>query len=920
MKHHLLNTAQNVELILSHTTIPQIELSSASNSTISSDEIISKLAYLIGALHDIGKATRYFQSYIRGRAATDYGDQNLKKYLNVSIDSRLKAHSRFGMVFAYWAIKGLPEFIHLRVQDRQLLAFVAAIVINRHHGDLINFWEEASCLSVSFNDLNKENSYICKQKNSIDSKMLDEVLEEISKKYKVSIPKFEDFLKLTDKEMSELSDEADDLDDLFAEIKKNCNPEKHKMSQIGMQHGYTLSLLLQFYFSLLQEADKLDAMKQSVIERPKTNFFEELTSFYHDEHGRPIIESEPNSLKETQPALYLDAVKHATSDNLEGRIFSMEAPTGSGKTLASIGWAFRLRKRLKEEKKQIYRVIYILPFTSVIDQTFEELEKIFTKAGEEGNDWKYKEPYNSGQKELEPELVDKSGNDKSSCDDLTGSTEIKINNKKSVPSNILLKHHYLSANDYYPSRKDNSDESADLDANEMQFYVEGWNSEIIVSTFVQFFHSILTSKKTALRKFSKFNNSIIILDEVQAFPIKYWKLFDKFIPKFLNFTNSYLLMSTATMPGIFAEQPPSVSKYGQMAYRFLNRTKLEYLPEDLEAEDLFDTLRAKGAFKTKGSFMFVLNTIRSSMLVYTSLKEPAKKLGYMVFYLSANIIPIQRKRIIKKINCLLKKKKGIILVSTQVIEAGVDVSFSQGFRAVAPMDSIIQTAGRVNRRGEHEMSTCWVGSVFVKKSNEAETVDSFDDQGMSGREDGSEPVKKWDTAKQVYDNFAVNITKKILKCTPSILEKEYKQIIRKYFCRAKEHVSYKKSREILEDICCGEFKNIQANFKLIKEEYTFPVYIPVDKEAQKIWKRYCCIRNKKDWKEKRNLFIKIKGELNKYIINVSVNKLIKIKDGVEDYDWIFYLSPEQIKHNKKDEGYYNTTTGLNVEVVFQSVL
>ncbi|WDU82937.1 helicase-related protein [Caloramator sp. Dgby_cultured_2] len=170
------------------------------------------------------------------------------------------------------------------------------------------------------------------------------------------------------------------------------------------------------------------------------------------------------------------------------------------------------------------------------------------------------------------------------------------------------------------------------------------------------------------------------------------------------------------------------------------------------------------------SYLIVCNTISSSLDVYNNLKE----LNRPVFYLSTNLIPIHRRERIKNIKKLLDKGEKIILVSTQVVEAGVDVDFDVVIRDIGPLDSIIQCAGRCNRNGLKDNGLVYVYSL-VPEDND---------------------VLNFGFGKYVYGIPTLEITKKILK-EPQYSEGEYFDIVSDYFKLIQQDRSKEKSKSLL---------------------------------------------------------------------------------------------------------------------------
>ncbi|WP_243467753.1 DEAD/DEAH box helicase family protein [Acetivibrio straminisolvens] len=328
----------------------------------------------------------------------------------------------------------------------EILAFLSYMVVSKHHGELDNF---ANFISVLSGD-EKNKTLLKQQFESIDRGKLQEVITGLGIDFDISNYTVDEF--------------GNDIDYLTS--RKVRNKVKELM-------GFETFLLINFLFSLLIFSDKLEAIYNSEniniedfidknTRRPK------LSSDCVDKF-KEGLEVKNIRMAEWRNKAYQDVLNSVENLPLEEKILSINLPTGSGKTLTALKAALRLKERLIEEKGYNPRIIYVLPFTSIIEQNFDVFQKVL------------------------------------------GTTE----------SNVLLKHHYLSQR-VYQWEKEGEMES--LSDSVSEHLVESWDSEIVVSTFVQLLHSIFTNRNRKLKKFHNIVNSIIILDEVQSIPHRYWNL------------------------------------------------------------------------------------------------------------------------------------------------------------------------------------------------------------------------------------------------------------------------------------------------------------------------------------------------------------------------------------------------------------
>lgn len=321
-------------------------------------------------------------------------------------------------------------------------------------------------------------------------------------------------------------------------------------------------------------------------------------------------------------------------------IFTLTAPTGVGKTLTSLELALHIK-----ETKSLQKIIYILPFTSIIDQTYEIFDTIFK-------------------------------------DEIT-------------------KHHYGV------SFEEETDENNDYDR--WKFLLNSWNDSFIVSTLYQLFFAILSNKNSDNIKFQALQNSVIVIDEVQAIPFELWKSFKAILPPLAKKLNTTFVLMSATMPiltesTLAKELANKKSIFGQK-----NRYCLSYLSSN-DLDDLAENIIK--AYKKGQSVLCVLNSIKTSKMLY---KKVYNIIGKNCLCLNSYMFYDDRKNIIdniKDLNSNNVSKK--VLISTQVIEAGVDLDFDVGFREFAPVSSIIQTAGRVNREDTKGVSDIYIFDMITK--------------------------------------------------------------------------------------------------------------------------------------------------------------------------------------------------------------
>ncbi len=357
-----------------------------------------------------------------------------------------------------------------------------------------------------------------------------------------------------------------------------------------------------------------------------------------------------------------DRVKNDILENYDNsyNIFTLTAPTGIGKTLTSL----ELALKIKEDKK-LSKIVYILPFTSIIDQTYKIFDKIFP--------------------------------------------------------NEISKHHYAVTFD----EKKESEEENNRDYDRWKFILNSWNDPFIVSTLYQLFFAIFSNKNSDNIKFQALQNAVIVLDEVQAIPFDLWKIFKAILPMLSTKLNSTFILMSATMPILTDNSVALELANKEVIFEEKNRYVLKYLDGN-SLENL--ALVIVKCYQEGKSVLCVVNSIKSSKLLYKLVKESIES----TYCLNSYMFLDDRKKIIETITDSENSSNVTqnILISTQVIEAGVDLDFDVGFREFAPISSIIQTAGRVNREAKKGISDIYIFDTITKVYNEmmiSESKKSFFD-------------------------------------------------------------------------------------------------------------------------------------------------------------------------------------------------
>ena len=726
---------------------------SLSSSTLPNSDALSEWAELCGLTHDFGKYTSYFQD-------------KLPPKKQVPPKQAYGNHAFISALLGAFVAKQR----YLEDPKPALLIYLA---IHRHHGHLVTpdevlprakylrdapAFEDISGAPPSFIKGEHLRAIQAQLENLKNSSHYAQIIQEMKS---LGVPETEAFL------------EQDNWWQLLDELRTSYK----EFTRNGGAVLYWQSTLL---FSALIDADKHISAAASQGEDTKTLQRLLLPSRLVDDHIKTL--KRPDEMSKMQQRLfdirrdvYTEATQAIETRNLEElypAVLSLTAPTGSGKTLTALGSAFRLRERVQNEHGTLPRIIYALPFVNIIDQNYDVTERVLSQQ----------------------------------------------ENFKTKKSNYLLKHHHLAPLAFKEDENRSNDDALLL--------TESWESEVIVTTFVQLLQSLITNRNRALKKLHNIAGSIIILDEVQSIPYEQWQLVEHVLRTLTEYLGCTVLQMTATRPHIF-EKPQAEELLDQPEKHFegLSRTKLIPEKDICDLEQLKDFVLEQKTPET--SMLVVVNTIHSAVELYkkfTNEEEndgvnfaPYKEIGRTHFsgkcpivHLSTNITPWQRKQRVRLLRRYMSRGGKPLVISTQVVEAGVDLDFDIVVRDQGPLDSIVQVAGRCNRNGTKGKSK----AVYVVNLTRE-----------SGRSD----------AVLVYDKILPHISRRILDDV--IEEPELYEKIDEYFRQIEVQKSNQESLNFIHAINKLHFHFADdslsvSQYRLIEELEQAPVIVELSKDAR----------------------------------------------------------------------------------------
>lgn len=427
-------------------------------------------------------------------------------------------------------------------------------------------------------------------------------------------------------------------------------PNKIPIRPIKNYAGYSLAFFTRMVYSILVDADYLETesfLNQRTNMRGGYKGIEILCGKFNkflerfDHPTTQINQQRTNSLKEC-------VSKAAKKPGL----FTLTIPTGGGKTFASMAFALN-HARIHG----LGRIIYIIPYTSIIEQNAAEF-------------------------------------------------------KKCLGVENVLEHH--SNFDWDGKEDKNEIETRDDQTNnateKLKLAAENWDIPIVVTTNVQFFESLYSNRSSRCRKIHNMAKSVLIFDEAQMLPTEYLKPCIYAIYELVKNYGATAIFCTATQPSLqqFLPEEAQIQELAtepRKLYEFYKRVRVNNTKK-LPDSELINRLNEHP------QVLCIVNTRKHARGLFEAIINDGR------FHLSTWMCPAHRKETIKIIREHLKKGEPCRVVSTQIMEAGIDVDFPVGYRAIAGLDSIIQAAGRVNREGRNMSGALYVfepDSAFVKK-------------------------------------------------------------------------------------------------------------------------------------------------------------------------------------------------------------
>ncbi|WP_165209877.1 CRISPR-associated helicase Cas3' [Streptococcus tangpeifui] len=468
-----------------------------------------------------------------------------------------------------------------------------------------------------------------------------------------------------------------DLDDLILKAFENYQEATSKLDcRDSSEEAYYQSCFVRLYLSLLKNADILDTINAYGL---LINPLKRSEKIKLNESYLKSIEEKYRSF--SHPTTKLNVIRTQIADRVKNRgesdstgIYRLDLPTGAGKTNLSMRYAFH--QMVNQNKTKFF---YITPFLSVLEQNAAEIRKVIGDAG-------------------------------------------------------VLEHH----SNVIRQVNDNDEKETLMS----DYLIDSWDSQVVLTSMVQFFQTLFKTKSSNIRRFSSLIDSVLILDEVQSLPIEVTTLFNltmNFLNKVMNTT---IVLCTATQPAYDSaainhrivyggknDESTDIVDLTRDEKEVFSRTELRKFDENDQNSKLSDLVDF--VLENNESTLAVFNTKKTVDKFYTLLEELTER---PIYQLSTNMCAQHRLDIISEMKQQLKDDLPIICISTQLIEAGVDVDFNRVIRSYAGIDSIVQASGRCNREGKRN-----TGQVtLVNLTNEEENISSLKE--IKAKKDATEYI------------------------------------------------------------------------------------------------------------------------------------------------------------------------------------
>lgn len=652
-----------------------------------------------------------------------------------------------------------------------------------------------------------------------------------------------------------------EVEALFQRVKGNAADCK--------EASFFFGLLEKMLLSALVDADWLDSaacgggmsFHFSDIFQSETNYSEERKQLF--EYFLENLENRLCSMKESTRDIHVwrsyISEKCREAGSREGGIYTLSCPTGAGKTLASLRFALTHCVERKKEK-----IFYIIPFISVIDQNAKSIKAALGQSAAD----------------------------------------------RRVEDNILELHSNVETD---KGKENEKEQGAFTDS---AFWAQRMSEPIVLTTMVRFLNTFFAKGTRNLRPAHQFQNAVLIFDEIQSLSVRQIGIFNGLINFLAYVCGCTCVLCTATQPLLGETQTVYPAKIAKLS-------ALVELPQ--EAKEVFKRVRVKAERKNggytgeelaefawgeavaNGNALVVMNTKQSALTVYREMEKKAAD-EFRIWYLSTRLYAAHRKEVIAQIREALQKKEKIIVVSTQLIEAGIDFDFACVIRSLAGMDSVVQAAGRCNREGRQKTGVTYIVNPNEKLESLAHLKDI-----REGARQTERLLGEFEANPEIFDGDLLS---------PKAMYKYFQY----YFWARKEEMAYQieveKMRDTLYNLLSNnkklvsfgvqynhyEYKSkiLHQSFQTAAERFSViedignPVFVRRGR-GREIWE---AIQRTTEYKEINKLL----KEAQQFMVNVPPYELAELGESKGVLAW-----EDKMGMYVLNEMYYDEKTGLSGE-------
>lgn len=605
---------------------------------------MGNISFLTGFLHDIGKASLDFQDKITKNSNKKVDHSSLGGLFVVKIYKSVFDEILDSKDQSILDLKSVLEKDRLKVLDLSDYINILVYTIMSHHGqyDMVRKNEDMAYVLTSLDRIKKiEKSHYRFGESLQESLDIDDFYKEVEKFYESKGIYIKDIFCQGFLEYLEIIKKL-----------KNSAKEYSKNKEYEALCFYK-SLLTRLLVSILKSADikdTINAYENIIVDEDLENLrqvekrFEENINKKYASFGEP--EGKLNVLRSE---ISEDILKRSKEDRLG--IYKLDLPTGAGKTLLSLRYGIN---QMNYQDKD--RFFYVTSFLSVLEQNASEMREI-------------------------------------------------LNN-----DNFVLEHHSNVVDD--KDEIENDDRDDELDVVKKKFLLDDWTSPVILTTMVQFYNSLFKGRSANITRFKSLINSVIILDEWQSIPTEFLYMTNLALNFMKIVMKTTLVLSTATQP-----TNASVSLDHKLFYGNLDGENDDIIENKNYDFSAFERVKLKiygdinKMYGIEDIRDLVLENLDKSNLIILNTKKLVRKLYDLLknnyedkdlYYLTTNLTASDRLKKIGEIKKRLLEGDKICVVSTQLIEAGVDVDFDIVIRSLSGMDSVVQAMGRCNREGHRQ--------------------------------------------------------------------------------------------------------------------------------------------------------------------------------------------------------------------------